>query len=53
MPQLFNFYEELLNVDWSVIAIYTCSKSCDFNNSPNRTEEEGEFEAYFEEACFV
>lgn len=32
MPQLLNSYKGL-NVDWGVIAIYTCSKSCDTNGS--------------------
>lgn len=30
MPQLLNSYKDL-NIDWGIIAIYTCSKSCDTN----------------------
>jgi hypothetical protein len=31
MPALFNYFEELANVDWSTVVIYTCKNSCTTN----------------------
>lgn len=32
MPQLLNSYKDL-DVDWGILAIYTCAQSCDTNNT--------------------
>ena len=32
MPGLFNYFEELANVNWSTVVIYTCKDSCFINN---------------------
>lgn len=32
MPQLLNSYKDL-NVDWGIIAIYTCKQSCNTNDN--------------------
>lgn len=39
MPQLLNSYKKL-NVDWGIIAIYTCERSCNTN------------ETYVDEYCY-
>lgn len=28
MPGIFNYFDELANVDWSTVVIYTCKNSC-------------------------
>lgn len=49
MPQLFDTLKELMLVDWSTIAIYTCSGS----KKPCYPDPKKDFSAFIEEHAFV
>jgi hypothetical protein len=51
MPQLFDILKELMLVDWSTIAIYTCSAS--IHDKPCYPDSKKEFSSYIEEYAFV
>lgn len=36
MPGLFNYFEELANLDWQTVVIYTCKDSCFTNGEYTR-----------------